>query len=147
MGSKNEDQKAAKESEHPEASGTAAAQPPSSEEETKKWGTHIMGAPATPAVHPDNQQAALWQAQGPSQQYYNHQPYVVRSPVEKPSENPFEFVVNVFNSWSHRAEEISSNIWHNCKPLINPPFLLLVSVLFSIILLTGSISSYVGYEF
>ncbi|KAB5519017.1 hypothetical protein DKX38_023336 [Salix brachista] len=34
--------------------------PPASDEETKKWGTHVMGPPSAPNVHPDNQQAALW---------------------------------------------------------------------------------------
>ncbi|KAK6160461.1 hypothetical protein DH2020_003842 [Rehmannia glutinosa] len=97
------------------------------EEETKKWGTHIMGAPAAPTVHPDNQQAALWQAHGPAQQYYhNQQPYLVYSPVEKPADNPFEYVVNTFNSWSHRAEEIARNIWHNSDYKLNfPPWNLL----------------------
>ncbi|KAI3467789.1 hypothetical protein Pfo_024452 [Paulownia fortunei] len=109
MASTNEDQKA-----EPHEPSAAA---PSPEEETKKWGTHIMGTPAAPTVHPDNQQAALWQAKGPAQQYYYHnqQPYVVYSPVEKPADNPFEYVVNTFNSWSHRAEEIARNIWHNLK--------------------------------
>lgn len=115
MASTNEDQKATKQSEPHEPS--AAAPPP--EEETKKWGTHIMGAPAAPTVHPDNQQAALWQAQTPHQYYHNQQqPYVVYSPVEKPADNPFEYVVNMFNSWSRGAEEIGRNIWHNCKFII-----------------------------
>ncbi|KAH6837829.1 GRAM domain family protein [Perilla frutescens var. hirtella] len=93
MATTNDDHKATKES-------------PAAEEETKKWGTHIMGAPAEPTVHPDNQQAALWQAQ---------QPYVVFAPVEKPADNPLEHVVNIFNSWSHKAEQIARNIWHNLK--------------------------------
>ncbi|XP_047967036.1 GEM-like protein 5 [Salvia hispanica] len=81
------------------------------EGETKKWGTHIMGAPAAPAVHPDNQQAALWQAEeGPQP------PYVVIAPVERSAaDSPLDHVVNVFNSWSHRAEEIARNVWHNLK--------------------------------
>ncbi|PIN02119.1 hypothetical protein CDL12_25370 [Handroanthus impetiginosus] len=108
MASTNEDQKAGKESEPQPHS------PP--EEEMKKWGTHVMGSPAAPTVHPDNQQAALWQAQGPPQQYYHNQhPYVVFSPVEKSADSPFECVVNTFNSWSHKAEEIARNIWHNLK--------------------------------
>ncbi|XP_051122089.1 GEM-like protein 5 [Andrographis paniculata] len=86
--------------------------PAPAEEETKKYGTHLMGPPADPTVHPDNQQAALWQAQGPAQ---GPQPYVVYAPVDKPADNPVEYVVNMFNSWSHRAEEIGRNIWHNLK--------------------------------
>lgn len=69
-----------------------------------------MGAPAAPTVHPDNQQAATWQAQAPPQQ-----PYVVLAPAEKPADNPLEHVVNIFNSWTHKAEEIARNVWHNCK--------------------------------
>ncbi|KAJ6347058.1 hypothetical protein OIU76_003705 [Salix suchowensis] len=30
-------------------------QPPASDEETRKWGTHIMGPAAAPNVHPENQ--------------------------------------------------------------------------------------------
>ncbi|KAL0421620.1 UNVERIFIED_CONTAM: GEM-like protein 5 [Sesamum latifolium] len=112
MASPNENHNPAKDSDAP--GGPSAAAPPP-EEETKKWGTHIMGSPAAPTVHPDNQQAALWQAQGPAQYYHNQQPYLVYSPVEKPPDNPFEYVVNTFNSWSHRAEEMARNIWHNLK--------------------------------
>jgi hypothetical protein len=93
----------------------AASYPPS-DEETKKWGTHIMGAPAAPTVHPDNQKAALWTAADHQQIY--HQPYVVYSPVDKPSNNPFEPVIHVFNNWSRKAETIARNIWHNRK--LNP---------------------------
>jgi hypothetical protein len=37
------------------------------------------------------------------------------TPVERPADNPFEHVVNMFNTWSRRAEEIGRNIWHNLK--------------------------------
>ncbi|CAK9157529.1 unnamed protein product [Ilex paraguariensis] len=90
------------------------AGPPPSHEDTKKWGTHIMGPPAIPTIHPDNQKAALWNA-GDHQQQYHHQPYLVYSPVDKPSNNPFEPVIHMFNSWSHRAETIGRNIWQNLK--------------------------------
>ncbi|KAK8627279.1 hypothetical protein V6N13_134894 [Hibiscus sabdariffa] len=87
---------------------------PPSEEETKKWGTHVMGAPAAPSAHPDNQRAALWNA-GDHQQIYEL-PYVVYSPAEKPAHNnPFEPVINMFNTWSSKAESIARNIWHNLK--------------------------------
>lgn len=93
-------------------------QPPSSseapsEEETKKWGTHIMGAPADPAVHPDNQKAASWSAA--DHQQICHQPYIVQTPVEKPTNNPFEPVIHIFNTWGGKAENIARNIWHNLK--------------------------------
>lgn len=86
-------------------------QPGPSEEETKKWGTHIMGAPAAPGVHPDNKKAALWNAD--EHQQIIHQPYVQYTPVDKPSNNPFEPVIHLFNSWSTKAETIARNIWHN----------------------------------
>ncbi|KAE8686488.1 GEM-like protein 5 [Hibiscus syriacus] len=87
---------------------------PPSEEETKKWGTHVMGAPAAPSSHPDNQRAALWNA-GDHQQIYEI-PYVVYSPAEKPSHNnPLESVINMFNTWSSKAESIARNNWHNLK--------------------------------
>ncbi|KAL9386690.1 hypothetical protein Peur_019814 [Populus x canadensis] len=42
--------------------GSQLHPPPLSDEETKKWGTHIMGPPPAPNVHPDIRQAALWVA-------------------------------------------------------------------------------------
>ncbi|XVE66120.1 hypothetical protein DITRI_Ditri08aG0055200 [Diplodiscus trichospermus] len=85
----------------------------SSEEETKKWGTHIMGPPAAPTAHPDNQKAALWSVSDHQQIY--ELPYLVYSPAEKPSNNPFEPVINMFNAWSRKAETVARNIWHNLK--------------------------------
>lgn len=80
-----------------------------SQEEANKWGTHVMGAPAAPTVHPDNQKAALWNAAD------HQQPYVQYEPVEKPTTNPLEPVINLFHSWSTKAETIARNIWHNRK--------------------------------
>ncbi|PHU30043.1 GEM-like protein 5 [Capsicum chinense] len=74
----------------------------------QKWGTHVMGPPAVPTTHPDNKKAALWKA-------HDQQPYLVYSPVEKTSNNPFDSVAHVFNSWSNRAETIARNVWHNLK--------------------------------
>ncbi|KAK8363644.1 hypothetical protein V6Z12_A03G176300 [Gossypium hirsutum] len=82
-----------------------------SEEDIKKWGTHVMGAPAAPSAHPDNQKAALWNASDHQQIY--ELPYVVYSPAERPSHNPFEPVINMFNTWSRKTESIARNIWHN----------------------------------
>lgn len=94
----------------PESSST----PPSeSEEDTKKWGTHIMGPPSAPAAHPDNQKAALWSAN--EQQQIYELPYLVYSPAEKPTNNPLEPVINMFNTWSTKAETVARNIWHNRK--------------------------------
>lgn len=98
----------------PAESQASPSPPPSTEDESKKWGTHIMGAPAAPNEHPDNQKAAFWNAAA-QQQIYHH-PYVQYSPVDhRPSTNPFEPVVHAFNSWSNKAESIARNIWHNRK--------------------------------
>jgi len=35
--------------------GSPLQPPPISDEETKKWGSHVMGPPPAPNVHPDNQ--------------------------------------------------------------------------------------------
>lgn len=99
-------------------SSTLTEAPPSEEEERKKWGTHIMGAPAVPSAHPDNQKAASWNAENRQQIY--HQPYVEYSPIDKPSNNPLEPVIHAFNTWSTKAETIARNIWHNRKLLSCP---------------------------
>ncbi|GAA0149450.1 hypothetical protein LIER_36939 [Lithospermum erythrorhizon] len=96
--------------------------PEESNEEMKKFGTHIMGQPAAPTSHPDNQAAASWTAAGDDQhhhqeyhqQFNNHQPYVVYSPVDKPTD-PVQSVCHMFNSWSNKAETIARNIWHNLR--------------------------------
>lgn len=86
------------------------------EAERNKWGTHVMGAPAKPTAHPANQEAALWKAEEQQRQYYHDQPYLVYSPLEKPpSNNPLEPVINAFTTWSHKAETLARNIWHNLK--------------------------------
>lgn len=84
---------------------------------TKKWGTHLMGAPANPVAHPDNQRAAMWKADQQQQIFFEtQQPYIIHSPVQKTSPNyPFDGVANMFNSWSLRAETIGRNIWHNLR--------------------------------
>lgn len=103
----------AEDSKH-QSSVQSSSSPPQSEEDKKKWGTHVMGPPAAPNVHPDNQKAASWNA-GDHQQIYQQQPYLVYSPAEKPSNNPFEPVIHMFNTWSNKAETIARNIWHNLK--------------------------------
>ncbi|CDP15741.1 unnamed protein product [Coffea canephora] len=91
----------------PPSRAASAATPPIDEDQAK-WGTRIMAQPAAPTTHPDNQRAASWRAE--DQQH----PYVVYSPVEKPSDNPLESVVHIFNCWSYRAETVAKNIWYNC---------------------------------
>lgn len=97
----------------PLTAATSSSSTPPSDEETKKWGTHIMGAPAVPTVHPDNQKAALWSAADHQQIY--HQPYIVYSPVDKPTNNPLEPVIHMFNNWSRKAETVAHNVWHHRK--------------------------------
>ncbi|CAN0870185.1 GEM-like protein 5 [Linum grandiflorum] len=107
----------------PSSSSTAAAAPPT----TEQWGTYVMGPPANPSSHPDNQKAAaFWGAAAnttppsssaapPAAAGQNQHPYLVHSPAEKPAANPMDSIVNVFNSWSNKAESLANNIWHNLK--------------------------------
>ncbi|KAB5564798.1 hypothetical protein DKX38_004852 [Salix brachista] len=90
--------------------------PPASDEETKKWGTHVMGPPSAPNVHPDNQQAALWNASG--HQQISEYPYLVYAPKEKSdksTQKSFEPVINKFQEWGKSADTVARNIWHNLK--------------------------------
>ncbi|KAK4357676.1 hypothetical protein RND71_023286 [Anisodus tanguticus] len=97
------------------ASSDSQAPYPPPEMDRQKWGTHIMGPPAIPTSHPDNQKAALWRDEDQREEFHP-QPYVVYSPIDRPpSHNPLDSVVNMFNSWSNRAETIARNIWHNLK--------------------------------
>lgn len=94
---------------------SSSTEPQVSDQKSEKWGTHIMGPPAPPSSHPNNQKAALWSAEehqgGPYQQ-----PYVQYTPVDqKRSSNPIEPAINAFNSWSHKAETLARNIWQNLK--------------------------------
>ncbi|XP_004245778.1 GEM-like protein 5 [Solanum lycopersicum] len=93
---------------------SSSSDPQAPEMDPQKWGTHIMGPPAVPTCHPDNQKAASWRAEDQREEF-QPQPYVVYSPIDKPSNNPLDSVVNVFNSWSNRAENIARNIWYNLK--------------------------------
>lgn len=102
----------------PESSPSKATPPPppsSSSENTEKWGTHVMGQPANPSEHPDNQKAATWNAAEHQQFHHQQSPYLVYSPVDKPTSNPLEPVIHFFNSWTTKADTIARNIWHNLK--------------------------------
>ena len=94
---------------HEQAPSSSSSAPPS-DDSAAKWGTHIMGQPAVPTCHPDNKKAALWGAGDQAQ--YHHHPYVQFNPVEK-SNSPMESILHKFNSWSHKAENMANNIWHN----------------------------------
>ncbi|OVA17409.1 GRAM domain [Macleaya cordata] len=89
------------------ASSSAPYQP--ADDNVEKWGTHVMGHPAVPSSHPNNQKAAFWSGTP------DHHPYVQFSPVDKPTKSPMESVVDVFNSWTNKAETIAHNIWQNLK--------------------------------
>ncbi|XP_059656583.1 GEM-like protein 5 [Cornus florida] len=93
--------------------GESASTP--TDEDTEKWGTHIMGTPAVPTIHPDNQKAALWGAEDHQRSFHHHQPYLQHSPIDKSNTNPLEPVIHMFNSWSSKAETVARNIWHNLK--------------------------------
>ncbi|KAK4380396.1 hypothetical protein RND71_002258 [Anisodus tanguticus] len=81
----------------------------------KKWGTYIMGPPAVPTTHPDNQKAALWKTEDKRHDFQSQQPYLVYSPVVKSNSNPLDSVAHVLNSWSNKAETIGRNVWRNLK--------------------------------
>ncbi|KAG8385014.1 hypothetical protein BUALT_Bualt04G0178800 [Buddleja alternifolia] len=87
-------------------------------ENAEKWGTHVMGTPAAPTCHPNNQKAALWGAGAADQKDYqnHHHPYVHYTPIDRSSgAGPFHSVLQKFNSWTAKAESTAHNIWHNLK--------------------------------
>ncbi|KAH6766566.1 GRAM domain family protein [Perilla frutescens var. hirtella] len=88
----------------------------SSSENAEKWGTHVMGTPAVPTCHPNNQKAALWGVADQKEYQNHHQPYVQYTPIERNTNSgPFDSVLQKFNSWSAKAETTANNIWHNLK--------------------------------
>ncbi|PIN24211.1 hypothetical protein CDL12_03032 [Handroanthus impetiginosus] len=93
---------------------SSSATPPPYNENAEKWGTHVMGTPAVPTCHPNNQKAALWGVADQKDYENHHQPYVQYSPVDRTS-GPFDSVLQKFNSWSAKAEATAHNIWHNLK--------------------------------
>lgn len=79
----------------------------------EKWGTKLMGPPAAPSAHPHNQRAATWTA-ADGQDVPG--PYrLVHQPVEKPSSSPVETILDLFNTWTRKAETLASNVWLNLK--------------------------------
>ncbi|WOL11463.1 GEM-like protein 5 [Canna indica] len=93
----------------------AAAQVISGDEvaEEAKWGTKHMGPPAAPSAHPENQRAALWSPRGDDER----PPYVIDpEPLSRaPAGSPMESILDFFNSWAKKAEDLAQNIWHNLK--------------------------------
>uniref|UniRef100_A0A453MB65 Uncharacterized protein n=1 Tax=Aegilops tauschii subsp. strangulata TaxID=200361 RepID=A0A453MB65_AEGTS len=111
--------------------GKDAAPAPPADAESAKWGTRQMGPPAAPGAHPENQQAAQWTASRGDQEL---PPYVIMGgPEQAPAasarrtdketkDSPMEHILDFFNVWSRKAEELSSNIWLNRKhEPIQPP--------------------------
>ncbi|XP_030450547.2 GEM-like protein 5 [Syzygium oleosum] len=99
------------------ASCSSSSQPPCEGESAEKWGTHVMGTPAVPTIHPDNKKAAFWGATEAQAQSHHH-PYLQYSPIERSSgssSSPMENILHMFNSWSHKAEKVATNVWQNLK--------------------------------
>ena len=75
-----------------------------------------MGPPAAPGAHPENQEAARGTAARGDQEL---PPYViVGEPVaalRQKGDSPMEHILDFFNAWSRKAEELASNIWFNRK--------------------------------
>ncbi|RWV81358.1 hypothetical protein GW17_00057226 [Ensete ventricosum] len=79
--------------------------------EEATWGTKLMRPPAAPWAHPENERAALWSPRGDDER----PPYVLeREPVSRgPGGSPMESILDFFNSWAKKAEDLGHNIWHN----------------------------------
>lgn len=97
----------------------------SSDDINEKWGTHVMGIPAIPTRHPNNQKAALWGTGDQHEYQYHHYPYLQYSPLHEQEHrrtataSTSSSVLQKFNSWSSKAEATANNIWHNrtCPPI------------------------------
>jgi len=86
--------------------------------EPATWGTKQMGPPAAPAAHPQNREAAMWQSRAGDDE---PPPYVLESvPLQRSNASPMEHILDYFNTWTKKAEELSSNIWHNLKTAGSP---------------------------
>ncbi|GMH15094.1 hypothetical protein Nepgr_016935 [Nepenthes gracilis] len=98
----------------PAATKEPGSTPPWDEEETKRRGTLVIGAPENPVGHPDRHREAL---PDNSQQQFNYEdhPYLVYSPVQRSSINPFKPVINRFTTWSRKASNFSQNVWNNLR--------------------------------
>jgi hypothetical protein len=101
---------------------------PAAPTESARWGTRQMGPPAAPGAHPENQQAAQWTATRGDQDL---PPYVIMgdasAAAQQPrrgekGDSPMEHILDHFNTWSRKAEELASNIWFNRK-LLDPALL------------------------
>lgn len=96
------------------SSSTAPPSKSNNAENAEKWGTHVMGTPAVPTCHPNNQKAALWGAADQKDYQNHHHPYIQYTPIDTSTATPFDSVLQKFNTWSAKAESTAHNIWHNC---------------------------------
>lgn len=93
-----------------------------------------MGTPAVPTIHPDNKKAAFWGATEAQAQYHHH-PYVQYNPIERSSgssSSPMENILHMFNSWSHKAESVATNVWQNRKHFKHNELFSCLSYLFAL---------------
>lgn len=104
----------------------------------EKWGTHLMGTPAVPTCHPNNQKAALWGAADQKQIHSNHYPYLQYTPIQRTT--AMDSVLLKFNSWSSKAESTANNIWHNRMRII-VQFSTLITCIYEYVLKQGRLST------
>lgn len=83
----------------------------SSEKATRKWGTKVMGAPAAPSAHSQNQEAATWTAT----KHLTPNSYIVQPSPVRHSKCPMNSVLHCFNKWIKKAENSASEVWTNLK--------------------------------
>lgn len=83
----------------------------SSEKATRKWGTKVMGAPAAPSAHSQNQEAATWTAT----KDLTPNSYIVQPSPVRHSKCPMNSVLHCFNKWIKKAENSASEVWNNLK--------------------------------
>jgi len=84
-----------------------------SEEDSRKWGTKVMGPPSAPSAHPQNQEAATWTA--PAEHPLPNSYIVEPSPVVDNSKYSMKSVQQCFNNWTKQAEILASEVWTNLK--------------------------------
>lgn len=89
-----------------------------SEKDRQKWGTKVMGAPAAPSAHPQNQEAATWTA---PEEHPVPSSYIVQPSAIENSKNPVNIVQHCFNKWTKKAENLASEVWTNLKTANSMP--------------------------
>lgn len=101
-----------------------------SEGEEEKLGTKLMGAPASPDAHPENQRAAaFWTPRSSDDHHY----VLEHKPVPRPAGSPMESILDVFNAWTKKTDELATNIWHNCNLSLSFSDYLILLTLFCLI--------------